>query len=172
MIKYIFSILIVVIFVSCEKETDIIKENNATANNEKWLVDTTDMTGTNVTFRFPVVTEPVYSTVNQATKNHPDERVIVFKIDETILIYPLWLMGVEVVNGTVNNTHFAATYCPKTRTSYVINREIDNKIHTFSATGVLYLDNLVYYDIETESFWSQIYFKCIHGEYYSKESTL
>lgn len=164
MVRYIVILLIVAI-TSCTKEKDNILLKT-TLEEDKWLVDTNNMTGTKISYRFPVVTDPIYSSINNSNNINPYDLVIAFKIDNTILIYPLTLMGVEVVNGTINNTHFAATYCPKTRTTYVINREINNKIHTFSASGLLYNDNLVYYDVETESIWSQIFLKCIHGEYY------
>lgn len=48
------------------------------------------------------------------------------------------LMGTEIVNGSLNDTHFAASYCPKTKTSYVFNRQIDGELHTFKASGVLF----------------------------------
>jgi hypothetical protein len=73
------------------------------------------------------------------------------------------MMGVEVVNDMLDDVGFAVTYCPKTKTSYVINRKVNDNTYTFKASGLLYQDNLVYYDRESESYWSQMLFKSIHG---------
>lgn len=159
---YIF--LISLLF-SCSQEN--LPINEITTDSSAWLVDTNEMTGTDTTRFFPLITKPNYETTQESTNLFTKERVIVFKIDETVFIYPTWLMGVEVINDEFNGVSFAVTYCPKTRTSYVINRVINNQLLTFKASGVLYNENLVFYDIETGSFWSQMLFKGIHGKFFN-----
>ncbi|MGM0622015.1 MAG: DUF3179 domain-containing (seleno)protein [Bacteroidota bacterium] len=143
-------------------------------NTEKpeWLVDTAKMTGTTARDVFPLVTNLVYAPANDAPKKGLKDKAIVFQIDDTVLVFPYWMMGAEIVNGHLNDTHFAVSYCPKTKTTYVFNRQIEGEVHTFKASGVLYQDNLVFYDLETSSFWSQMYFKCIHGAHVRKEPEL
>jgi len=77
-------------------------------------------------------------------------------------------MGIEVLNDKQANLSFAVTYCPITKSAYVLRRTVDNQTLTFSASGILYKNNLVFYDIETESLWSQMLFKGINGKYLHK----
>lgn len=160
-IKYITLILSLFIF-SCDK-TEINDRDKQENGNSGWLVDTTKMTGTSVIDVFPVVTEPIYTPAGEAPDKLLSDRAIVFMIDETVFIFPFWMMGVEVVNDQTADTYFSVTYCPKTKTTYVVDRELEGKIHTFRASGVLYQDNLVFYDLETGSYWSQMLFKSIKG---------
>ncbi len=97
-----------------------------------------------------------------------NERVIAIRIKDSVLVFPLRYMGVEVLNDQQASLSFAVTYCPITKSAYVIKRNINDRIHTFSASGILYKDNLVFYDLETESLWSQMLFKSINGKYLHK----
>ena len=137
---------------ACSQNDELPERTDTAAGQSLWLVDTTKMTGTNVRDVFPLVTQPVYTRAKDAPRHGLTEKAIVFQLDETVFIFPLWMMGVEMVNGNLNDTYFAVSYCPKTETTYVFNRQIDGKIHTFKASGVLYQDNLVYYDMETGKF--------------------
>ncbi len=158
--KLLLFALLIIPF-ACEKTiTEPEKQING---NSGWLVDTAKMTGTSVIDVFPLVTEPIYTPAGEAPDKLLSDRAVVFMINETVFIYPFWMLGVEVVNDQVGDTHFSVTYCPKTRTTYVVDRELEGKIHTFRASGLLYQDNLVYYDLETGSFWSQMLFKSIKG---------
>ncbi len=160
---FIISAIIVLLITGCQKDIEVPNSEPGSSANSLWLVDTNKMTGTSIIDVFPLVTKPVYAQANELDYSGLTDRVIVFKIDETVFIYPYWMMWVEVVNDKINETYFAVTYCPKTQTTYVIDRELNEKIYTFRASGLLYQDNLVYYDIETESLWSQLLFKSIHG---------
>jgi len=160
--RFILLILLPFIF-ACDKTDQFVESDRQYNGNSGWLVDTTKMTGTSIMDVFPLVTEPVYTPAGDAPDKLLSDRAVVFVIDETVFIYPFWMLGVEVVNDQIGDTHFSVTYCPKTRTTYVINRELEGKIHTFRASGLLYQDNLVYYDMETGSFWSQMLFKSIKG---------
>jgi len=172
-IGFIFILSYVLLLAAaCGENDDLPDTAEHSHDSSGWLVDTTKMTGTKVRDVFPLITQPYYIAASDAPRREMDDKAIVFKIDETVFIFPYWMMWVEVVNGSLNNTHFAVTYCPKTKTTYVFNRNIDGQLHTFRASGILYQDNLVYYDLETGSFWSQMYFKCIHGAHLRQEPEL
>ncbi len=161
--KIIYLIVIITLGFACSVN-EIDSKPEYDSQSELWLVDTTKMTGTKVTEAFPMVTEPDYVIANKAPfVNFNEEKAIVFKIKNEIYIYPIWMMGVEVVNDMLDDVGFAVTYCPKTKTSYVINRKLNDNTYTFKASGLLYQDNLVYYDTESNSYWSQMLFKSIHG---------
>ena len=170
-----FSLIIPVLFLfflACQKEEATKIPDEQPTENTAWLVDTNKMTGTEILNIFPLVTQPYYHKAYDVNYYNSQEPVVVFKIDDTVFIYPHWMLGIELVNDTYNNVHFAVTFCPLTQTSYVIDRVIDNELHTFRASGILYQDNLVYYDLETKSLWSQMLFKSIHGSHMEKSPQL
>lgn len=66
---------------------------------------------------------------------------------------------------SIFDKYFAVTYCPITQSGLVWNRIFGEDTLTFAASGVLYKLNLVPYDVETESLWSQMLYKGIHGKH-------
>ncbi|MCR9250878.1 MAG: DUF3179 domain-containing protein [bacterium] len=90
-----------------------------------------------------------------------EDLVILNKINDEIYIYPINVLNWhEIVNHTVGNTTFTVSHCPLTATSF-IDRVTSER---FGVSGLLYNNNLVMYDQETETYWSQILNKGIHGE--------
>ncbi len=165
-------LIILVVFSACREEEAPESPSDQIPENNSWLVDTNKLSGTSIIHIFPLVTQPYYSKADDVTYYNPKEPVVVFKISDQIFIYPHWMLGIEVVNDSYGEVHFAVTFCPLTETSYVIDRVIDNELHTFRASGILYQDNLVYYDLETESLWSQMLFRSIHGSHMEKSPQL
>ena len=163
--KYFAIIILIASIIACNnREFDDLNHTNET-ETPIWLVDTLKMSGTEIRNSFPIVTNPNYKLISEINYAANKLEVVVFKIENKVFVYPLDLLGVEVINDRLNDTYFAVTYCPKTRTTYVIDRKLNGNVHTFAASGLLYAENLVYYDLETESLWSQMYFKCIHGKH-------
>ncbi len=58
---------------------------------------------------------------------------------------------------------FLVTYCPLCGTGAVFNRKVNDTVLTFGNSSLLYLDNVLLYDFETESLWSQLLAKSITG---------
>ncbi|WP_430815514.1 DUF3179 domain-containing (seleno)protein [Carboxylicivirga sp. RSCT41] len=158
-------LLLSILLIGCgSDDLDRLRDANQ-SNDQEWLVDTLKMTGTTIINPFPFATNIRYELVSELTDMPDYEEVVVFKIAGRIYVYPLNKLGIEVINDSYNGIYFTVTYCPKTKTTYVIDRLINEKVHRFAASGLLYADNLVYYDLETESLWSQMYFRCVHGVY-------
>lgn len=70
----------------------------------------------------------------------------------------------EIVNDVVGNIRAAITYCPLTGTAIGFDRVINNQETTFGVSGLLYENNLVPYDRATDSRWSQMLMKSVHGQ--------
>ena len=64
----------------------------------------------------------------------------------------------------IDNIHFALTYCPLTGTALNWNREINGNVTTYGVSGLLYNSNLMPYDRESNSTWSQLELQCVNGE--------
>ncbi len=78
--------------------------------------------------------------------------------------YPLRILNWhEVVNDFIGEDYFAVTYCPLCRTAMVFDRKIDNEILSFGVSGLLYNSDVLLYDRESESLWSQLAVKSVSG---------
>ncbi len=69
----------------------------------------------------------------------------------------------EIVNDVVGGKQLAITFCPLCASGLVFERTIDHTLLEFGTSGMLYQSNLVMYDRQTDSLWSQILSKAIVG---------
>jgi len=94
-----------------------------------------------------------------------DERIIGIEINGTSRAYPVAILNWhELVNDTVAGVAVLVSYCPLCGTGMVFRREVGNQIKTFGVSGLLYRSDMLLYDWETESLWSQIASVAISGE--------
>ncbi|MCD4665241.1 MAG: DUF3179 domain-containing protein [Bacteroidales bacterium] len=84
------------------------------------------------------------------------DLVLVYKSESGVYVYPHNSMKAEVVNDIINGKYMAVTYCPITRSGNCWNRIYNNDTLLLTASGYLYKDNLMPYDINSESIWSQM----------------
>lgn len=79
--------------------------------------------------------------------------------------YPVKILNWhEIVNDDFNGEPLAITFCPLCNSALVFRRPIvDGEILEFGVSGRLYKSDLVMYDRQTASFWSQIEGRAIIG---------
>jgi hypothetical protein len=69
----------------------------------------------------------------------------------------------ELVNDTLGGDPVLVTYCPLCGTGLVFDRRIDGASRSFGVSGLLYLADVLFYDRESESLWSQIHSRAVTG---------
>lgn len=69
----------------------------------------------------------------------------------------------EIVNDVIGQDAVAVTYCPLCGTAMVFGRTIDGIKRTFGVSGLLYRSDVLMYDRQTESLWSQLAMKAVSG---------
>jgi hypothetical protein len=93
----------------------------------------------------------------------PDDRVIGLSRDGITRAYPLKLLRRhEVVNDTLD-VPLLVSYCPICDSGLVAHRRVEGTTYTFGVSGFLFHANLVLYDQETDSLWSQLLSQAIRG---------
>lgn len=86
-----------------------------------------------------------------------DERVIGVALAGEARAYPLAiLVWHELVNDTLGERPILVSYCPLCGTGIVFDRRVEGRARRFGVSGLLYRSDLLLYDRETESLWSQI----------------
>ena len=69
----------------------------------------------------------------------------------------------EIINDQVGGEAYSLTYCPLTGSGIGWDRALSANATTFGVSGKLYNSNLIPYDRETDSYWSQMKLQCVFG---------
>jgi len=112
----------------------------------------------------PAIEEPEMIPVDQVTFLDDSDLVSGFRIGDTIVGYPHKILDYhEVLSHTIGDSKMIFSYCPLTGSALAWSSDGTGNF-TFGVSGLLYNSNLILYDRETDSFWSQMLILCINGE--------
>ncbi len=93
-----------------------------------------------------------------------DDWVVGVAIGDDAVAYPTEILEWhELVNDTVGGMPVLVSYCPLCGTAMVFDRRIGGRTRTFGVSGLLYLSDLLLYDHDTQSLWSQIRSEAVTG---------
>lgn len=105
----------------------------------------------------PAIDEPTFEPADRVGWLEDDEAVLSLTVAGETRAYPLQVMTWhEIVNDTVGGVAVAVTYCPLCNSGVAFEREVDGRVLSFGTSGMLFADNLVMYDRQTESLWPQL----------------
>lgn len=112
----------------------------------------------------PPIDHPSFVPAGKVDWLAPDEPVLAPAIGAVPRAYPVRIMiWHEIVNDVVENRPVAVTYCPLCNSALAFDRRVGDRLLTFGTSGSLYRSDLVMYDRQTESLWSQIEGRAIAG---------
>jgi hypothetical protein len=112
----------------------------------------------------PSIDKPKFIAANKVDFLNDDDIVIGLTRGETARAYPTRiLVWHEIVNDVISNEAVVVTYCPLCGTAMVFDRNIGGKLRHFGVSGLLYQSDVLMYDRETESLWSQLAMKAVSG---------
>lgn len=163
------SFLAVILF-GCSDKNDV-RPGNGSKGNDSWLVQKSEIVHWG-SERDKIKSIDATEFVSLEQSNLSDED-LVFAIEYNgiIKVFPVAVLGNhEIVNDSVDDYYFSLTYCPLTGSAICWNRKINGKVNQFGVSGMLYNDNLIPYDRQTGSHWSQMGNLCINGDLIGHES--
>ena len=121
----------------------------------------------------PALTDPKYVAPGQASYLAGEDRVMGVVIEGTPHAYPVGIMNYhEIVNHSTDQGQWLISYCPLCGTGMVFDAEVSGRELTFGVSGLLYNSDLLMYDRQTESLWSQIEGRAVSGPLKGKELEL
>ena len=108
----------------------------------------------------PALDQPKFLTIDEAENELSEsDPVLGIEINGVSRAYPIAIMNWhEIVNDKIGQQRFAVTYCPLCGSGVVFLAE-----GSFGVSGLLYNSDVLLYDRETESLWSQILGRAISG---------
>ena len=115
----------------------------------------------------PSIDEPVFTTVQEADDTiKEDTRGVYLSINGDTRFYPYnILVWHELVNDTVGGERVVVSFCPLCGSAVVFSSEVNGEDVDFGVSGLLFESNLLMYDRETETLWSQIIGEAVIGEH-------
>lgn len=105
----------------------------------------------------PAIVHPKLVPATEATFLDDADRVVGIVAGGDARAYPLRILNWhEVVNDTLGARPVAVTYCPLTGSAVVFERDVGGRTLSFGVSGRLYQSNVLIYDHQSESLWSQL----------------
>jgi len=93
-----------------------------------------------------------------------DEMVLGLVVRGEARAYPVAILNWhELVNDTLGGEPVLISFCPLCGTGMVFDRRVAGEARSFGVSGLLYRSDLLMYDRETESLWSQITAEAVTG---------
>jgi hypothetical protein len=113
----------------------------------------------------PPIDEPKYVSIDEADEWIGDtEPVIVVERGDQARAYPVQIMTYhEIVNDTLAGEPLLVTYCPLCNSGLAFDPTVRGQTLDFGTSGRLWQSNLVMYDRQTQSLWSQFTGQAIVG---------
>ncbi|ANG64458.1 hypothetical protein A8C75_19590 [Marinobacterium aestuarii] len=122
----------------------------------------------------PSIDAPRFVQAHEAAALHDTDRVMGLTRNGISKAYPIRILNWhEIVNDRFGDEPLAITFCPLCGSGMVFLREVAPEVEgqvksqplSFGVSGLLYNSDVLLYDRETESLWSQIQARALTGHY-------
>jgi len=112
----------------------------------------------------PAIERPYSVSAGKADFLHPNDRILGLVFDGAVRAYPIKILNHhEIVNDEINQQAIVISYCPLCGSGVAFKPELTGN-NTFGVSGLLYNSDMLLYDRETQSLWSQIMGTAISGK--------
>ncbi|MCZ6541906.1 MAG: DUF3179 domain-containing protein [Nitrospinae bacterium] len=115
----------------------------------------------------PAIDRPRFVPASQASRTFLDDgdRVMALMVNGKKKVYPLKIINWhEIVNDSIGGRRVVVTFCPLCGTGMVFDAHAAGRPLNFGVSGLLYKSNVLLYDRQTESLWSQIKQEAVTGK--------
>lgn len=120
----------------------------------------------------PSIDSPVFLMAGKVNLKD-EERILGVHENGVAKAYPIKILNYhEIVNDKFNGKPVVVTFCPLCGSGIAFDAEIDGAALEFGVSGLLYNSDVLLYDRQTESLWSQLEYKAISGPMVGKELTV
>ena len=167
-ITFIALAVVAVIIMGCrDEQIEPSLPSGGTPGNtdQSWLIEESEVfDGGPGKDGIPSVDNPVFLPTSDIDYMLEEDLILAFHVagETKGYTHPI-LDWHEIVNDRIGGKEMAITYCPLTGTGSAWSREVGGKITTFGVSGLLYRNNLIPYDRDSDSNWSQIRLQCVQG---------
>jgi hypothetical protein len=112
----------------------------------------------------PALFSPRFVAATDADSLDAQDRVLGITHAGVSKAYPIRILNYhEIVNDRFKDTPVAVTFCPLCASGIAFFAEIGGQARHFGVSGLLYNSDVLMYDRETDSLWSQVMGQAISG---------
>ncbi len=163
----LYLIVVALIWSGCSSATnsgsEVITSNGS--SDSGWIIPKDEVYVGASKDQIPSIENPDFVDKEEINFMKPTDLVIGLKFGDEIRAYPHKVLNYhEIVNDEIDETPISLTFCPLTGSGLLWNRVLlQHGKTTFGVSGKIYKNNLIAYDRETESYWSQMLVQSVHG---------
>ena len=112
----------------------------------------------------PAIDNPRFIKARAASFLRETDRVLGITRNGVSKAYPVAILNWhEIVNDRIGNEPIVVTFCPLCGTGIAYLATTDNQVRDFGVSGLLYNSDMLLYDRQTQSLWSQIRRQAVTG---------
>jgi hypothetical protein len=112
----------------------------------------------------PSLDDPEFVAADDAAYLDGRDRVLGIAINGVARAYPIGILNYhEIVNDVIGGTSVVVTYCPLCGSGTAFEAAINGRSYEFGVSGLLYNSDVLMYDRETKSLWSQLMVQAVTG---------
>ena len=120
----------------------------------------------------PTVIYNVKQDINHGFYISDEDRVVAVQVNGVTRIYPHSILNWhEIVNDTLGGEKISVVFSPFTNTATAWLRDIGPVENHFGISGLVYNNNILAFDRNSNSHWSQLRGNCVNG-YYKGQSLI
>ncbi|MCK5190294.1 MAG: DUF3179 domain-containing protein [Methylococcales bacterium] len=117
----------------------------------------------------PSIDQPKFVLADKAGYLQDDSPVLGINYQGVTKAYPINILNWhEIVNDQFNQQPVVITFCPLCGSGMAFSALINGKAHSFGVSGLLYNSDVLLYDRQTQSLWSQLMTQSISGPHKGK----
>lgn len=121
----------------------------------------------------PAIDQPDFVAAGSAPFVRDGDTVLGLVRGGVARAYPVRILNWhEVVNDRFDNDAVVITFCPLCGTGVAFNAMIDGRVLSFGVSGLLYNSDVLLYDRQTQSLWSQLLAQAISGPMKGRRLTM
>ncbi|MBW7471891.1 DUF3179 domain-containing protein [Marinobacter sp. F4218] len=112
----------------------------------------------------PAIREPKFERPDSTQPWQPDDLMLTWDGDGESRAFPVGILNWhEIVNVQLPDQSLLITFCPLCGSGIGFDPVVDGRELSFGVSGLLYNSDLLMYDHQTESLWSQIEGRAVSG---------
>ncbi|MCF8200286.1 MAG: DUF3179 domain-containing protein [Sulfuritalea sp.] len=121
----------------------------------------------------PAIDKPDFLNAGAATFIRYEDPVLGMTLGGIAHAYPISILNWhEVVNDRFGKDPVVISYCPLCGTGAAFDARVDGRTLSFGVSGLLYNSDVLLYDRQTSSLWSQLLGKAISGPLKGRQLTM
>jgi len=118
----------------------------------------------------PSIDKPVFVEAKESSQLDDSDMVLGISLNGISKAYPLPIMNWhEIVNDYFGDLPVVVTFCPLCGSGMAFESKMEGRPLTFGVSGLLYNSDVLLYDRQTESLWSQLKSSAVTGFYKTRK---